>query len=130
MKRRNRWVAWMMAICLGMGSLGGCGLDEEEVTTEDPGSGTEDPDTPSDGTVRGGVPTDLQVNRSTGEMSITRNSFGDTPMGEDGTWTIFVYLCGADIQSDAPLLHRQDGFPEHRHLLFLRQQLIRHRRRL
>ena len=100
MKRRNRWVAWMMAICLGMGSLGGCSLDEEEVTTEDPGSGTEDPDTPSDGTVRGGVPTDLQVNRSTGEMSITRNSFGDTPMGEDGTWTIFVYLCGADLESD------------------------------
>ncbi|MBR6325970.1 MAG: Clostripain family protein [Lachnospiraceae bacterium] len=23
-----------------------------------------------------------------------------TPMGEDGTWTIFVYLCGSDLESD------------------------------
>ncbi len=26
-----------------------------------------------------------------------------SPMGEDGTWTIFVYLCGSDLESDGNL---------------------------
>lgn len=41
----------------------------------------------------------MSVNGSDGRMSITRSSGKNTPMGEDGTWTIFVYLCGTDLES-------------------------------
>ncbi len=35
-----------------------------------------------------------------GRLSITRNSVGSVPMGEDGTWTVFVYICGSDLESE------------------------------
>lgn len=34
-----------------------------------------------------------------GELSITRRSPQSVPMGEEGTWTVFVYLCGTDLES-------------------------------
>jgi len=42
----------------------------------------------------------LTVERETGEMTITRPEGEETPMGEEGTWTVFVYLCGTDLESD------------------------------
>ena len=44
--------------------------------------------------------TSLSVNRSTGELSITRPAptiSGN--MGDSGVWTIFVYMCGSDLES-------------------------------
>ncbi|MBP5605694.1 MAG: Clostripain family protein, partial [Ruminiclostridium sp.] len=43
----------------------------------------------------------MSVDGSTGKMNISRFS-GDEhePMGEEGTWTIFVYLCGTDLESE------------------------------
>ncbi|WP_432649762.1 clostripain-related cysteine peptidase [Huintestinicola sp.] len=35
-----------------------------------------------------------------GKLSISRNTPGSVPMGEEGSWTIFVYLCGTDLESD------------------------------
>lgn len=35
-----------------------------------------------------------------GRLSITRNALGSTPMGDEGTWTIFVYMCGSDLESE------------------------------
>ncbi len=38
-----------------------------------------------------------------GSLSITRNCGNmalGSPMGEEGTWTIFVYLCGSDLESE------------------------------
>lgn len=35
-----------------------------------------------------------------GDIEINRNvKLGNTPMGKEGTWTIFVYLCGSDLES-------------------------------
>lgn len=34
-----------------------------------------------------------------GALEITRREIGDTPMGEDGTWTIFVYMSGSSLES-------------------------------
>lgn len=33
-----------------------------------------------------------------GAFEITRKEIGNTPMGEDGTWTIFVYMSGSDLE--------------------------------
>ena len=42
----------------------------------------------------------LSVNKDTGDMTITRPQLPGTPMGEEGTWTIFIYLCGSDLESE------------------------------
>lgn len=34
-----------------------------------------------------------------GNLEIKRMDMGNTPMGEDGTWTIFVYVCGSDLET-------------------------------
>ena len=42
----------------------------------------------------------IQVDESTGSMSIERPEIKDPqPMGEKDTWTVFVYLCGSDLES-------------------------------
>lgn len=41
----------------------------------------------------------MQLDES-GKLSISRDDIGSVPMGADGTWTIFVYLCGTDLESD------------------------------
>ena len=35
-----------------------------------------------------------------GRLNIQRNIAASVPMGENGTWTVFVYLCGTDLESD------------------------------
>lgn len=42
----------------------------------------------------------IRVDESSGSMSITRPQIKNpAPMGEKDTWTIFVYLCGSDLES-------------------------------
>lgn len=36
---------------------------------------------------------------SDGTSEVTRKEIGNTPMGEDGTWTIFVYMSGSSLES-------------------------------
>lgn len=36
---------------------------------------------------------------SNGELVITRNELGNEPMGVEDSWTIFVYMCGSDLES-------------------------------
>ena len=36
---------------------------------------------------------------SDGTLGINRKDIGDTPMGEEGTWTIFVYMSGSNLES-------------------------------
>ena len=42
----------------------------------------------------------LSVNGSDGKMKISRAAKKSTSMGDADTWTIFVYLCGTDLESD------------------------------
>ena len=44
-------------------------------------------------------PMQMSVNQETGEMTITRPVLSGEAMGDPGTWTIFVYLCGSDLES-------------------------------
>ncbi len=41
----------------------------------------------------------MQVNGSDGNMTISRAPKKTTPMGDEDTWTVFVYLCGTDLES-------------------------------
>ena len=41
----------------------------------------------------------IQVDESSGSMSIERPAIKNIPMGDKDTWTIFVYLCGSDLES-------------------------------
>lgn len=36
---------------------------------------------------------------SDGTLEISRKEIGSTPMGEDGTWTIYVYMSGSNLES-------------------------------
>jgi len=40
----------------------------------------------------------LGVNEK-GDLVITRNELGNEPMGKQDAWTIFVYMCGSDLES-------------------------------
>lgn len=43
----------------------------------------------------------LTVDGTSGTMTISRPELSEiVPMGAEGTWTIFVYLCGSDLESD------------------------------
>ncbi len=42
----------------------------------------------------------MSVDGSSGDLSITRAKKKDAPMGNTGSWTIFVYLCGTDLESE------------------------------
>jgi Clostripain family. len=44
----------------------------------------------------------MSVDSSTGELSIEREKVNDSgAKGDVGVWTIFVYLCGTDLESDS-----------------------------
>ena len=72
-------IALLIALC-------GCG---EEVVEE----------TNKDGLRKTTAGLNIEVDESSGSMSIERPKVGNTPMGDKDTWTVFVYLCGSDLES-------------------------------
>ena len=93
-------------------TLTGCldDLDEDDIETseetdKEDGSGKEDgkADDGQDSGSSDGSHQDkaisLNVNRSSGELNIVRASSTDNRTGDPG-WTVFVYLCGTDLESD------------------------------
>lgn len=92
----------------------GCLDDEEEISdstasdnrqTSDGGNaesseGSESSDNKYDGSVTGSRASKLTFSGSDG-ISITRKQReAEKPMGEDGTQTVFVYMCGSDLESE------------------------------
>ena len=63
---------------------------ETDTEEEDTGAGTKTADI---------TPMTMSVNKESGEMTISRPEIAGTPMGEPGTWTIFLWLCGSDLES-------------------------------
>lgn len=43
----------------------------------------------------------MQVDNASGELVISRKSFDQAQVPDDGVWTIFVYLCGSDLESES-----------------------------
>ena len=81
--------------------------ETKQETTPEPTSveevtGTEDEpevtDAPED-TDKAPAAFKMSVNNSDGKLSISRAMKKSNAMGDEGTWTIFVYLCGTDLES-------------------------------
>ena len=81
--------------------------ETKQETTPEPTSveevtGTEDEpevtDVPED-TDKAPTAFKMSVNNSDGKLSISRAMKKSNAMGDEGTWTIFVYLCGTDLES-------------------------------
>ena len=45
----------------------------------------------------------MSVDNSTGDLSIVRAEIEKNERSDDGVWTIFVYLCGTDLESDSSM---------------------------
>ena len=71
-------------------------VEDKSVNTED----GQDPIADTDGTDQSGTALSMSVNSSDGKLSIKRMATKGRSMGEAGTWTIFVYLCGSDLDSN------------------------------
>ena len=99
----KKLIASVMACTMIMGL---CACDDEGYDEDWTEESVPDESVPDDDGGNGGVRSadvtamQMSVNKETGEMSIVRPNFSGEPMGESGTWTIFVYLCGADLESD------------------------------
>lgn len=99
--RLRKIIAGVMCAVLGL-SLCGCG-NTGDVSDSDTSSAI------SENSVSGSVPESdpppvlseykAVALSSDGTLEITRKDIGNTPMGEDGTWTIFVYMSGSNLES-------------------------------
>ena len=82
---KKKWFLWVvlaLSLVLAMASL--CACDDEE----------------SGGVKKTKAGLSIKVDEDTGKMSIKRPQIKDpVPMGDPDTWTIFVYLCGSDLES-------------------------------
>ena len=43
----------------------------------------------------------MSVNNTSGDMSLERKQIESASRSDDGVWTIFVYLCGTDLETDS-----------------------------
>ena len=104
MKKKKALAALTAAVLI---AFGGC-LDEDDTSLPDGDNETafnsavgksEDNDIWDDTQPTAKAGSFMSLDDS-GRLSITRNSVGSVPMGEDGTWTVFVYICGSDLESE------------------------------
>jgi hypothetical protein len=99
---KNKLICLLPALLLLLGCCG-CGLLDDDEETDGaaaetsaaeaaPASETPQPE------ARG---LRMSVNRETGELTLTRPSLPErSAAGDRGVWTIFVYLCGTDLETD------------------------------
>ena len=89
----------------------GCLDDEEEISdstasdnrqTSDGGNAesSEGSDNKYDGSVTGSRASKLTFSNSDGISIARKQREAEKPMGEDGTQTVFVYMCGSDLESE------------------------------
>ena len=78
----KKMIAGLLCIALGI-SLCGCGKTENL---------SEDSTPPVSLTYK-----TVKI-EDNGKLSVTRKEIGSTPMGEEGTWTIFVYMSGSTLE--------------------------------
>ena len=83
------------ALLISMTGLTGCG--DEEAAGADNGKNAGADNSGDAGASKGLF---MQVDKATGKITIRRpEQKGSASMGEKGSWTIFVYLCGTDLES-------------------------------
>lgn len=97
----KRIMIWLMIAALLAGTVGltGCSDDESETVQSESGSadGSDNANSKESKESKGLF---MQVDKATGKMLIRRpEQETSATMGEKGSWTIFVYLCGTDLES-------------------------------
>ncbi|MGN1340979.1 MAG: clostripain-related cysteine peptidase [Oscillospiraceae bacterium] len=103
--KKKKILAILCAACmLAMGGCGDSNFDLPDYETEEGASvggndtaSTSADNSPAEKTAFDGISMRLG---DSGDLIINRDDIGSVPMGEDGTWTVFVYLCGTDLESD------------------------------
>ncbi len=92
-KKLVRYGLCAAAILAMLGTFTGCGSFDEYEDYDDNSSTEQGAGLPSRSSVTMRLAEDdtLQIERPVRETIV--------PMGEEGTWTIFVYLCGTDLES-------------------------------
>ena len=103
-------LASILAAGLTMTCFTACDLDEDYDYEDDGYEYEEDEDTDetgsnagnsgNSGSVKSASSMQMSVDQESGSVSITRPESSETAMANDGSWTIFVYLCGTDLESD------------------------------
>lgn len=96
-KKRSLLAAFCAFAMLAMSACGGADAPDT-VDTKGPAGGMGSQTVSASGG-KGGFGLSLSLDES-GGLVINRSSTGSVPMGEDGTWTVFVYLCGTDLESN------------------------------
>ena len=104
---RKRLAASVLAgtMALGLVACGSSDSSTEATKQADVSESATEADTDADTSSGSGTkaadvtPMQMSVNKETGEMNISRPELEGTPMGEEGTWTIFLWMCGSDLES-------------------------------
>ena len=81
----------LAAGCSGEGDRSGSGNSQPAEGSVQSSSTAQEGDSPSVLT--------LTANNQNGEMTVSRPAAKNQKMGEKDTWTIFVYMCGTDLES-------------------------------
>ena len=98
----RRLMIWLMIAALLLSTVGltGCSDDESEnaETAQNESGGEADSTNSKESKESKGL--FMQVDKATGKMLIRRpEQETSATMGEKGSWTIFIYLCGTDLES-------------------------------
>ena len=81
--------------------FGLCACGGESMQNGDKTDGAQNTEKIQDSTSASADTLSITVKRGSDDMTISRpDAAGDAIMGEEGVWTIFVYMCGSDLESD------------------------------
>lgn len=94
----------LLTTALSVTMLAGCGDSSSEssapsVPAESSDSGAKTSQESTTKTERTGLLMSVDNDDTDTDMTIDRAPVKNTPMGEKNTWTIFLYLCGTDLES-------------------------------
>ena len=99
----KRVLSSLLALSMAATFFTACDLDEEYDDYDDYEESDETETTGNNsgsGVSKSVSPMQMTVDQSTGNVEIIRPVSAETPMANDGSWTILVYLCGTDLESD------------------------------
>lgn len=96
------------AVLTAVATAAACSMDDIDLDEDNEipyGEVSEETDSKPDNTEeaeqeRGSFSVRMSMNKNDGTLKIQRGRKTDTtPMGDENTWTIFVYMCGSDLES-------------------------------
>ena len=93
--KTRKVTAVILTLILMVCSIGGCGFFEEAE------SQTPIAQVGGEANLSEAAGLRITVDKETGEMKIERPKKEEVPLSDNGDWTILVYMCGSDLESDS-----------------------------